>query len=105
MDNMVKNGSERTHALAMLINILMGSTAFHRPDEFCELQDVQVLSGIKAAVENFSDSALGRTLDKCFGAWPNKALGAAAMRAALMEDVKFDVVYADTTVLVGERPV
>jgi transposase len=86
-----------THVLAMLINILMGRTALYRVDEFYELQDVPVLFGAEATAGDFNDSVLGRTLDKVFEAGPKKVFGAAAMRAALREDVKFDVVRADTT--------
>ncbi|MEA4884523.1 MAG: IS1634 family transposase [Clostridia bacterium] len=75
----------------------MGRTALYRVDEFYELQDVPVLFGTEAATEDFNDSALGRTLDKIFDAGLKRVFGAAAMRAALREDVKFDVVHADTT--------
>ncbi|MEA4884673.1 MAG: IS1634 family transposase [Clostridia bacterium] len=47
--------------------------------------------------EDFDDSVLSRTLDKVFDAGPKKVFGVAAMRAALREDVKVDVVHADTT--------
>lgn len=40
---------------------------------------------------------MGRTLDKILDAGPKKVFGAAAMRAALREDVEFDVVRSDTT--------
>ncbi len=100
VDNMVKwdprqcKHSPGTRVLAMLINILMGRTPLYRVDEFYELQDVPVLFGAEAVADDFNDSVLGRTLDKIFGAEPKKVFGAAAMRAALREDVKFDVVHS-----------
>ncbi len=81
----------------MLINILMGRTALYRVDEFYELQDIAVLFGTDASADDFNDSALGRTLDKILDAGAMKVFGAAALRAALREDVKFDVVHSDTT--------
>ena len=46
-----------------------------------------------ASADDFNDSALGRTLDKILDAGAKKVFGAAALRAALREDVKFDVVH------------
>ena len=89
--------SPRTHVLAMLINIFMGRTALYRVDEFYELQDIAVLFGADASADDFNDSALGRTLDKIFEAGPKRVFGAAALRAALKEDVEFGVVHSDTT--------
>lgn len=103
IDNMVKwdqkqcKHSPGTHVLAMLINILMGRTALYRVDEFYELQDIAVLFGTDASADDFNDSVLGRTLDKIFDAGAKKVFGASALRAALREDVKFDVVHSDTT--------
>lgn len=103
IDNLVKwdpkqcKHSPGTHVLAMLINILMGRTALYHVDDFYELQDVPILFGSEAAAADFNDSALGRTLDKMFDAGARKVFGAAATRAVLREDVKFDVVHADTT--------
>jgi len=61
------------------------------------LQDIAVLFGADASADDFNDSALGRTLDKIFEAGPKKVFGAAALRAALKEDVEFGVVHSDTT--------
>ncbi len=103
IDNMVNwdrkqcKHSPGTHVLAMLINILMGRTALYRVDEFYELQDIAVLFGTGAVADDFNDSVLGRTLDKIFDADAKKVFGAAAMRAALREDVEFDVVHSDST--------
>ena len=103
VDNMVRWDPEQckrspgTHVLAMLINIFMGRTALYRVDEFYELQDIAVLFGADASADDFNDSALGRTLDKIFEAGPKKVFGAAALRAALKEDVEFGVVHSDTT--------
>ena len=103
VDSMVRWDSKQckrspgTHVLAMLINIFMGRTALYRVDEFYELQDIAVLFGADASADDFNDSALGRTLDKIFEAGPKKVFGAAALRAALKEDVEFGVVHSDTT--------
>jgi len=103
VDNMVRwdpkqcKRSPGTHVLAMLINIFMGRTALYRVDEFYELQDIAVLFGADASADDFNDSALGRTLDKIFEAGPKRVFGAAALRAALKEDVEFGVVHSDTT--------
>ena len=103
IDSMVRWDSKQckrspgTHVLAMLINIFMGRTALYRVDEFYELQDIAVLFGADASADDFNDSALGRTLDKIFEAGPKKVFGAAALRAALKEDVEFGVVHSDTT--------
>jgi len=103
VDNMVRwdpkqcKRSPGTHVLAMLINIFMGRTALYRVDEFYELQDIAVLFGADASTDDFNDSALGRTLDKIFEAGPKRVFGAAALRAALKEDVEFGVVHSDTT--------
>ena len=103
VDNMVRWDPEQckrspgTHVLAMLINIFMGRTALYRVDEFYELQDIAVLFGADASADDFNDSALGRTLDKIFEAGPKRVFGAAALRAALKEDVEFGVVHSDTT--------
>ncbi|MEA4884008.1 MAG: hypothetical protein VB144_10225 [Clostridia bacterium] len=53
-------------------------------------------------VEDFNDSAPGLTRDRILETGPKKVLGAAAMRAALREDVEFDVVNAEGIPLVGE---
>ena len=103
VDSMVRWDSKQckrspgTHVLAMLINIFMGRTALYRVDEFYELQDIAVLFGADASADDFNDSALGRTLDKIFEAGPKRVFGAAALRAALKEDVEFGVVHSDTT--------
>ena len=103
IDSMVRWDSKQckrspgTHVLAMLINIFMGRTALYRVDEFYELQDIAVLFGADASADDFNDSALGRTLDKIFEAGPKRVFGAAALRAALKEDVEFGVVHSDTT--------
>ena len=103
VDNMVRWDPEQckrspgTHVLAMLINIFMGRTALYRVDEFYELQDIAILFGADASADDLNDSALGRTLDKIFEAGPKKVFGAAALRAALKEDVEFGVVHSDTT--------
>jgi len=43
-----------------------------------------------------SDSVLGRTLDKIFDAGPKKVFSAAALQAAIHEEVEVGVVHADT---------
>ena len=103
IDNMVQwdpkqcKHSPGTHVLAMMVNILMGRTALYRVEEFYENLDVPFLFGMDAHASDFNDSVLGRTLDKIFEAGPKRVFSAAALRAAMREDVKVDVVHVDTT--------
>lgn len=103
IDNMVQwdpkqcKHSPGTHALAMMVNILMGRTALYRVEEFYDNLDVPFLFGMDAHASDFNDSVLGRTLDKIFEAGPKRVFSAAALRAAMREDVKVDVVHVDTT--------
>ena len=91
-------------AKAMIINILSGRTAFYKYETFFEDTDTELIFGKGVHASDFTDDALGNTLDRIHAYGPRKLFSRIAMNGLLLENVDLEILHGDTTskVLYGE---
>ncbi|MGM0653631.1 MAG: IS1634 family transposase [Bacillota bacterium] len=95
-----------THALAMVIDILLGRSPLYLVEKHYAEMDVELIFGKGFKSSDFNDDALARTLDKIYAAGAKKVFCHAALKALLKEELPLDILHADTTarLVYGDYP-
>jgi transposase len=83
--------------LAMILDALTGRSPLFRVQEFFADKDMELLLGEKIPLSKFSDSTLGRVLERIADVGTNTILGAIVLRMMKSFDLDFSHVHHDTT--------
>ncbi len=80
-----------THALAMIIDILLGRSPLCLGEKNYAEMDVELIFGKGFKSSDFNDDALARTLDKIHAAGAEKVFRHASLKALLKEELESGV--------------
>jgi len=91
------------HALAMIIDILLGRSPLYLVEKNYTEMDVEFIFGKGFKSSDFNDDGLARTLDKIHAAGAKKVFSHASLKALLKEELASDILHAETTLKTGLR--
>ena len=83
--------------MGMILDILTGRTPLFRLKEFFEHQDIELLLGEKLPLSSFSDTNVGRVLDRLFEYGTQKILTEISLNAVKTFELDLEYIHQDTT--------